>query len=96
MGVAQFAQISDELLNHGHDPRTPVAVIENGTTDRQRVIRTVLGSLVRAQSVFEIRPPALLLVGETTKLAQRYSWFAPGTLEVFEDESAHTLARVSY
>jgi uroporphyrin-III C-methyltransferase/precorrin-2 dehydrogenase/sirohydrochlorin ferrochelatase len=96
MGVAQYAQIGLDLISHGHHPQTPVAIVENGTTDKQRVIRTVLGSLGRAQEALDIRPPALLLVGETTRFAERYSWFAPGKLEVFEDESARTRARVSY
>ncbi|HLF12551.1 MAG TPA: siroheme synthase CysG [Gammaproteobacteria bacterium] len=96
MGVAQYAEISAELIGYGHDPRTPVAIVESGTTDGQRVIRTVLGSLARAQAALDIRPPALLLVGETTRFAERYSWFAPGRLEKFEDESERTLARVSY
>ena len=96
MGVAQYAQISMELIGHGYDPETPVAIVENGTTAGQRVIRTVLGSLGQAQEALDIRPPALLLVGETTRFAERYSWFAPGRLEVFEDESARTRARVSY
>jgi uroporphyrin-III C-methyltransferase/precorrin-2 dehydrogenase/sirohydrochlorin ferrochelatase len=73
-----------------------VAVVENGTTDRQRVIRTALGSLGRAQAALKISPPALLIVGETARFAERYSWFEPSKLEVFEPESAHDRARVSY
>ncbi len=34
---------------------TPVAIIENGTTDRQRVIRTVLQDLVEACGRFDVR-----------------------------------------
>jgi uroporphyrin-III C-methyltransferase/precorrin-2 dehydrogenase/sirohydrochlorin ferrochelatase len=96
MGVAQYAEISAALMAQGHDPATPVAVVESGTTDDQRVVRTMLGSLADAQAALEIRPPALLLVGETTRFAERYSWFAPGKLEVFAPESAPSLARVSY
>ena len=73
-----------------------MAVVENGTTDRQRVIRTALGSLGRAQAALKISPPALLIVGETARFAERYSWFEPSKLEVFEPESAHDRARVSY
>ena len=81
MGVAQYAEIAAALMQQGHDPETPVAVVENGTTDRQRVVRTLLGSLGEAQSALDIRPPALLIVGETTRFAERYSWFEPGKLE---------------
>jgi uroporphyrin-III C-methyltransferase/precorrin-2 dehydrogenase/sirohydrochlorin ferrochelatase len=88
MGVAQYPQISAQLIAQGHDPQTPVAIVESGTTDRQRVIRTVLGSLGRAQAALEIHPPALLLVGETTRFAERYSWFAPSKVQIFEEEPA--------
>ena len=96
MGVAQYAEIGAALIAQGHDPETPVAVVENGTTDRQRVVRTMLGSLGDAQSALDIRPPALLIVGETTRFAERYSWFEPGKLEVFADGATRTRARVSY
>jgi uroporphyrin-III C-methyltransferase/precorrin-2 dehydrogenase/sirohydrochlorin ferrochelatase len=96
MGVAQYAELGAALIAGGHDPGTPVAVVENGTTERQRVIRTVLGSLADAAVELEISPPALLIVGETARFAERYSWFEPSTVEVFDDESARARARVSY
>jgi uroporphyrin-III C-methyltransferase/precorrin-2 dehydrogenase/sirohydrochlorin ferrochelatase len=96
MGVAQYAQISAALIANGHDPATPAAIIESGTTDRQRVVRTALRDLAAAQVQFAIRAPALLLVGETTRFAERYSWFAPSKLEIFAAESPTTRARVSY
>ena len=83
------------MIAKGHASETPVAVVESGTTDRQRVVRTVLGRLGEAQAALEIRPPALLIVGETTRYADRYSWFAPSKVEHFADEPAGT-ARVSY
>jgi uroporphyrin-III C-methyltransferase/precorrin-2 dehydrogenase/sirohydrochlorin ferrochelatase len=96
MGVAQYAEIADALIASGYSRETPVAVVENGTTDRQRVVRTALGSLAAAQAALDIRPPALLIVGETTRYAERYSWFAPSKLETFTDGSADENARVSY
>ncbi|HZF31308.1 MAG TPA: siroheme synthase CysG [Gammaproteobacteria bacterium] len=96
MGVAQYAEIAAGLIAHGHDPDTPVAVVESGTTARQRVVRTALRSLGDAQAALAIRPPALLIVGETTRFAERYGWFEPSKVEVFGAESAETRARVSY
>jgi uroporphyrin-III C-methyltransferase/precorrin-2 dehydrogenase/sirohydrochlorin ferrochelatase len=96
MGVAQYAELGAALIAGGHDPATPVAIVENGTTERQRVVRTALGSLARAQAELEIAPPALLIVGETARFAERYSWFKPSTVEFFGDESAQARARVSY
>ncbi len=84
MGVAQYGEIAEQLLNNGTCPETPVAVIEHGTTQTQRVISTVLGKLPEAASKLEIKPPALLLVGETTKFAERYAWFATESLVVYK------------
>jgi uroporphyrin-III C-methyltransferase/precorrin-2 dehydrogenase/sirohydrochlorin ferrochelatase len=96
MGVAQYAEISDALIKNGHAPDTPCAIVESGTTDRQRVIRTALASLAAAQVALEVRPPALLIVGETTRYAERFSWFAPSKVVHFATESAPARARVSY
>lgn len=94
MGVAQYEAVSAALIRSGHDRATPAAIVERGTTDAQRVIRTVLELLPQARDRFRVRAPALLLVGPTAALAERYRWFAPGTLEIFEDRSARSLARV--
>ena len=96
MGVAQYGEIAAALLAKGYPPEMPVAVVESGTTDRQRVVRTELGHLAVAQAALDIRPPALLIVGETTRYAERYSWFAPSKLEHFTAESAAESADVSY
>ena len=96
MGVAQYAEIGAALIANGYPPETPAAVVESGTTDRQRVVRTVLGRLGEAQTALKIMPPALLIVGETTRYADRYSWFAPGKVERFGEESIDDSARVSY
>ncbi len=97
MGVAQYGEIAAQLIENGTDPATPVAVIEHGTTQTQRVISTVLGKLPEAAPKLEIDPPALLLVGETTKFAERYAWFATEGLVVYKGSGTEQepLARVS-
>jgi hypothetical protein len=59
-------------------------------------VRTALGNLAAAQVALEIHPPALLIVGETARYAERYSWFAPSKIERFGDESVDEDPRVSY
>ena len=94
MGVARYAAVKKQLVDNGHDPDTPVVIVERGTTTEQRVIATVLRTLVKATKKFEVSPPALLLVGETIRYAERYSWFAPERLIIFQDEEKPPLARV--
>jgi siroheme synthase len=95
MGVAQYGEIADALLAKGYPRETPVAVVESGTTDRQRVIRTELGSLTAAQAALQVTPPALLIVGETTRYAERFSWFAPSKIEHFAEASPEVSYRKS-
>ena len=75
MGVERFASIVDQLLGNGHDPATPVAIVESGTLPEQRVIRATLGDLARVAAEHRVVSPALLLVGETVRHAERYAWF---------------------
>ncbi len=77
MGVARYGQIAQTLLAAGNSPEMPVAIVERGTLAEQRVVTTTLADLAEAAPALEIESPALLLVGETTQLAERYGWFAP-------------------
>ena len=95
MGVAHFGAIAEQLLGHGHAGTTPVAVIESGTTDAQRVIRTTLKSLDGIGAEYAVVSPALLLVGETVRYADRYDWFKPAIIHGSADNADETLARVS-
>ncbi|NWG91681.1 MAG: uroporphyrinogen-III C-methyltransferase, partial [Parvularculaceae bacterium] len=69
MGVAKADAIARRLIENGRAKSTPVAVIENGATDRQKVLKgalTDLGSIVRAG---DIKGPALLIIGEVAAKA---------------------------
>jgi uroporphyrin-III C-methyltransferase/precorrin-2 dehydrogenase/sirohydrochlorin ferrochelatase len=39
MGVSQLARITAQALGAGADPALPVAIVESGSTPRQRVTR---------------------------------------------------------
>ena len=68
MGVANSDLLQAKLLDSGLDGTTKCAVIQDGTTSRQRVIHTELGSLHDAVIANMIRPPAVILVGGTAGL----------------------------
>ena len=95
MGVAHFKAIADELIANGHEPATPIAIIENGTLDSQRVIRAALVDLARVSAEHEVSSPALLLVGETVRCAERYRWFDRGALIVAPEPEAATSTHVA-
>ncbi|MBQ0771189.1 MAG: uroporphyrinogen-III C-methyltransferase [Sphingomonadales bacterium] len=67
MGVANAEAIVEKLIADGAAPDLPVAVLENGTRDNFRALRTLLtdlGDLVRRENV---QSPALLVVGEVAR-----------------------------
>ena len=59
-------------------------------------LQAVQYTLGDAQEALGIQPPALLLVGETVRFAERYSWFEPSKVEIFSDGSKSARSRVSY
>jgi uroporphyrin-III C-methyltransferase/precorrin-2 dehydrogenase/sirohydrochlorin ferrochelatase len=66
MGMRNLPAIVAALTEHGRSPDTPAAVVADGTTAGQRVLRTTLGELPAAAS--GLRPPAVVVVGEVTRL----------------------------
>lgn len=67
MGVANAEAIVEKLIDDGAAPDLPVAVLENGTRQNFRALRTLLtdlGDMVRRE---DVKSPALLVVGEVAR-----------------------------
>lgn len=75
MGVGQLDLLTQRLLRHGRSPRTPFALIENGSRPEQRVVSGPLEQLPQLALEHGVRSPALLIVGEVAGLAPRLHWF---------------------
>ncbi|GAA3164930.1 uroporphyrinogen-III C-methyltransferase [Blastococcus jejuensis] len=68
MGVETAAAVAGALIAHGRAPDTPVAVVTDGSTPSQRVLRTTLAGLPAAMAEEKIRPPAVWVVGDVVRL----------------------------
>jgi uroporphyrin-III C-methyltransferase/precorrin-2 dehydrogenase/sirohydrochlorin ferrochelatase len=80
MGLGSLARICAGLVRHGRSAATPAALVEQGTTPRQRVFAATLATLPGEVSRAAVQSPALLIVGSVVSLHHRLSWFkAPGT-----------------
>ena len=64
MGLSCLAEIATGLVENGLQPATPVAVIANGTTERQREITGTLADIARRVENDPLPSPALLIVGD--------------------------------
>jgi siroheme synthase len=73
MGAKEAASVRDRLLGTGLHPKTPVAIVENGTRPDERVSKGSLVDLARLAAVHTARGgagPSLIIVGEAARNAQ--------------------------
>ncbi len=77
MGLARLAGIVDALIAAGRAADTPAAVIERGTTPRQRQLVTTLARLPAVVESAAVTSPALVVIGEVVSLSAELDWFLP-------------------
>jgi len=75
MGVKNLPNIVGNLVKHGRDPKTPVAVIRWGTTPEQRTVTGSLADIVAKVRAAGIKPPAITVVGGVVGLKPVLDWF---------------------
>ncbi len=80
MGLNGLETICERLMAHGMDARTPAALIEKGTSLRQRVIDGNLGNLATRVRDVEARAPTLIIVGGVVGLRKQLHWFGAETV----------------
>ncbi|ETT49618.1 MULTISPECIES: uroporphyrinogen-III C-methyltransferase [Paenibacillus] len=71
MGVSQLSHIREQLLIHGKDAQTPIALIENGTFACQRTVTGTLENIDKLAVATKIKNPALIIVGEVVKVREQ-------------------------
>ena len=77
MGLVGLKQICEKLIEHGVASTMPVAVVQQGTTQRQRVVTATLADLAEKVAAAGLKPPCLTIVGEVVKLRETLNWFKP-------------------
>lgn len=77
MGLVGLEQICSQLVAHGVSPHMPAAVIQQGTTQKQRVVESTLAELANDVAAAGLKPPSLTIIGEVVKLRSRLNWFTP-------------------
>ena len=72
MGASEAASVRDRLLDAGVSPRTPVAIVENGTRPDERVVTGSLADLARLAVSLDSHGdagPSLIIVGDVAARA---------------------------
>ena len=77
MGLVGLSHICEKLMEHGVAPSMPVALIEQGTTQRQKVYTGDIGTLPAQIQDEKISAPTLIIIGSVVSLHDSLSWFNP-------------------
>ncbi|NNC99195.1 MAG: uroporphyrinogen-III C-methyltransferase [Gammaproteobacteria bacterium] len=75
MGLLGLPVICEQLIRHGVVSDMPVALIEQGTTARQRVFTGTLDSISALIKRAEVHAPTLVIIGSVVSLHDRLAWF---------------------
>ncbi|MFJ9555327.1 uroporphyrinogen-III C-methyltransferase [Nocardiopsis sp. NPDC101807] len=79
MGVERIREIAEALVAHGRPADTPVAVVQEATLPGQRTVTGTLATIAAAVRSAEVRPPAVVIIGEVVKTARDLDILHTGT-----------------
>lgn len=75
MGVTALEDICKGLVNAGMKEDTPAAILQQGTTARQKKVVATVATLKEEALKENIQPPAVIVVGAVCTMAEKLSWY---------------------
>jgi uroporphyrin-III C-methyltransferase/precorrin-2 dehydrogenase/sirohydrochlorin ferrochelatase len=77
MGLHGLDTLCAKLIEHGMPNTTPIAIVQQGTTQNQRVFTGTLKTLPGIAEHEKPQAPTLIIVGGVVKLREKLAWFHP-------------------
>jgi len=77
MGLLGLTELCRQLIAHGLPDSTPAAIIQQGTTQKQKIVTGTLQTLPDLAEDAHLTPPTLIIIGQVVKLHQNLAWFEP-------------------
>jgi uroporphyrinogen III methyltransferase/synthase len=75
MGMGNIEKIVAELIGGGKSSDTRIALIQHGTTPRQRTVVGTLATIVERAERAGLKPPVVIVIGKVVALRERLAWF---------------------
>jgi uroporphyrinogen III methyltransferase/synthase len=75
MGIKNLPKITQQLIDNGKSPQTPVALIRWGTTPNQVTVTGTLDTIAAQAEKAGLKAPAIIVVGEVVGLRPTLKWF---------------------
>jgi uroporphyrin-III C-methyltransferase/precorrin-2 dehydrogenase/sirohydrochlorin ferrochelatase len=77
MGLHGLETLCAKLIEHGLPDTTPVAIVQQGTTQNQRVVTGTLATLPNIVLLEKLQAPTLIIIGGVVTLREKLAWFKP-------------------
>ena len=74
MGLSRLDVICKQLISGGLDKKTPVAVIQNGTTTKQKMITGNISNIAKLVKEHHLVPPTNIIIGKVVDLSKSIGW----------------------
>ena len=75
MGLGNLEKIVENLVENGKKLDTPVAIIKDGTTSKQKTYTGTLGTIVEIVKENNVKSPVIIIIGEVVDLREKMQWF---------------------
>jgi uroporphyrin-III C-methyltransferase / precorrin-2 dehydrogenase / sirohydrochlorin ferrochelatase len=75
MGSVGLEAICTALIAHGSPTDLPIALIQQGTTFKQKVITGTLATITDEVAKYNIQAPTLIIIGTVVNLHKQLAWF---------------------
>ena len=77
MGLEQLKHITKKMIGAGVTKKADIAVIENATSNKQRVIIGNLDNIEKKVKEKKIQSPAIIIIGKVVGIQNKIKWFLP-------------------
>ena len=74
MGLSRIGIICKQLSSGGMDKKTPAAVIQDGTTSKQKMITGTISNIAQKVKQSKIKPPSIIIIGKVVSLSKTIGW----------------------
>ena len=74
MGLARISIICKHLSAGGMEKNMPVAVIQDGTTIKQRMVTGTISNITQKVKQSKIKPPSIIIIGKVVSLSKTIGW----------------------
>ncbi|WP_028466543.1 uroporphyrinogen-III C-methyltransferase [Nisaea denitrificans] len=74
MAIKHLGAIADKLMAAGRSPDEPVALVTNASMPDMQVLETTLGRAAEDIRLHDVKPPAIVAIGEIVRLRAGLDW----------------------